>query len=282
MQRLSNTVAVVTGASRGAGRGIAHVLGQEGAIVYVTGHSVRGNSTRPELLHTTIENTAEMVTAAGGLGIPVQVDHTVDTEVAALFNRVRQEQGRLDLLVNNAWGGYHDSATNSAFDAVFWEQPLDRFDRMFTAGVRSHLSASWFAVPLMLSRRRGLIVNTTLDVAADHYDQALFYLAAKHTVNYLTFGMAHDLHQRSRYDITVVALAPGWMRTEAVMSNTFPHTLPATASMLKQTESVEYVGRAIVALATDPHVITKSGQTLRVRDLAREYGFTDVDCRQPT
>jgi NAD(P)-dependent dehydrogenase (short-subunit alcohol dehydrogenase family) len=222
-----------------------------------------------------------MVTAAGGIGIPVRVDHTVDAEVAALFDRVQQEQGRLDLMVNNAWGGYHDSASDISFDAVFWEQPLARFDRMFTAGVRSHVSASWFAVPLMLPQRRGLIVNTTLDIAADHYDRALFYLASKQMINYLTFGMAHDLYQRGGYEIAVIALAPGWMRTEAVMGNTFPHTLPTTPEDLDHTESVEYVGRAIVALASDPDVIKKSGQTLRVRDLAHEYGFTDIDGRQP-
>lgn len=281
MQSLTSKIAVVTGASRGAGHGIARVLGQTGAIVYVTGRSVRGSTTRHELPSTTIEDTADMVTAAGGLGIPVRVDHTVDAEVAALFARVHREQGRLDLLVNNAWGEYHDLANDISFDAVFWEQPLARFDRMFTAGVRSHLSATWFALPLMLPQRRGLVVNTTLDIAADHYDRALFYLASKQMINYLTFGMARDLHQRAKYNIAVIALAPGWMRTEAVMSNIFPHTLPVTPEDLDHTESVEYVGRTIAALATDPDVITKSGQTLRVRDLAREYGFTDIDGRQP-
>ena len=162
MQRLKGQVALVTGASRGAGRGIALERGGEGATVYVTGRSVRGESTRPDLPDATIEETAEMVTARGGVGIPVRCDHTADDEVEALFERVTREQGRLDLLVNNVWGGYEDYGSDAAFDAAFWDQPLWRWDRMFRAGVRAHYAASRLAAPLMMARRRGLIVSTTV------------------------------------------------------------------------------------------------------------------------
>jgi len=280
MQRLPGKIAVVTGASRGAGRGIALVLGEAGATVYLTGRSVRSSSTRPDLPNTTIEDTADMVAARGGIGIPVRVDHTNDVEIGALFERVRQEQGKLDLLVNNVWGGYVDSHRDISFDAVFWEQPISRWDTMFSAGVRSHLVTTHAALPLMLPQWQGLIVNTTLDIPPDHYDGALFYLTAKTTINYLTLGMAYDLNQRSGIDIAVLGLAPGWMRTEAVIRGLFPHTLP-TPERLHQTESVEYSGRAIVALATDPHIMHKSGKIWSVRDLARQYGFSDIDGRQP-
>jgi len=280
MKPLQGKIAVVTGASRGAGRGIALVLGAAGAIVYVTGRSVRNNSTRPDLPNTTIEDTAELITARDGIGIPIRVDHTNDAEIGTLFARVRHEQGRLDLLVNNAWGGYTDSDRDISFDAVFWEQPISRWDTMFTAGVRSHLATTHAAIPLMRIQRHGLIINTTLDIPPTHYDCGLFYLTAKITINYLTLGMAYDLNQRSGIDIAVVGLAPGWMRTEAVIRGVFPHTLP-TPERLHETESVEYSGRAIVALATDPHVLHKSGKILSVRELVREYGFTDVDDQQP-
>ena len=160
MQRLKDKVVVVTGASRGGGRGIALVLGEEGATVYATGRSIRGGSTRPDLPGTTIEDTAEQVTARGGIGIPVQCDHTQDKQVEALFQRVKQEAGRLDILVNNVWGGY-ENYDDASFDLPFWKQPLWRWDKMFSAGVRAHFTASRLATPLMISHYQGLIVNTT-------------------------------------------------------------------------------------------------------------------------
>ena len=159
MQRLSGKVALVTGASRGAGRGIAQVLGEEGATVYVTGRSVRDGSVT-EGRTGSIDQTAEMVTARGGVGIPVRCDHTVDAEVEALFEQIEQVQGRLDLLVNNVWGGY-ERYRDADFDAAFWQQPLWRWDRMFDAGVRAHYLASRLAAPLMIAQRSGLVVNTT-------------------------------------------------------------------------------------------------------------------------
>jgi NAD(P)-dependent dehydrogenase (short-subunit alcohol dehydrogenase family) len=278
MPSLAGKVAVVTGASRGAGRGIASVLGEAGAIVYVTGRSVRGNLTKPELAGTTIEETAGLLAARGGVGIPVRVDHTVDSEIASLFERVQKDHGRLDLLVNNAWGGYEDYAHHGgheSFDAVFWEQPIERWDKMWLAGVRATLATTRAALPLLFSQRQGLIVNTTLEIDPTFYDMALYYRTAKLAINYLTFGMAHDLHQRGGYNIAVIGLAMGWMRTEAVMKNFREGLQPA--GRLVQTDSVEYGGKAVLALANDPQVMRKTGQTLRVQDLAREYGFHDAE-----
>jgi NAD(P)-dependent dehydrogenase (short-subunit alcohol dehydrogenase family) len=263
-------VAVVTGASRGAGRGIALVLGEQGATVYVTGRSIRGASTREDLPGTTIEDTADQVAARGGVGIPVRCDHTEDGQVTALFRRVRQEQSQLDLLVNNVWGGYEDYV-DADFDAPFWEQPIWRWDKMFNAGVRAHYAASRLAAPLMIERRQGLLVNTTF------WDRgkvlsSLSYDLAKAAINRMAYAMAVELRP---HNIAAVALSPGWMQTEAVMAHGH------TPEELSRTESVEYIGRAVAALAADPRVVEKSGRVLTVGDLAREYGFTDIDGEQP-
>lgn len=265
MKELQGKIAIVTGASRGAGRGIAQVLGEAGATVYVTGRSTRSKLVRAQWPET-IEETAEGVTARGGVGIPVRCDHTNDEDVAALFARVEAEQGRLDILVNNAWGGYENGI--EGFTDPFWEQP-DRWESMFTAGVRAHLNASRQAVRLMWGRP-GLIVNTTV------YDRGkfvsnLYYDLAKSTVNRMAYGMALELRP---HGITAVAVAPGWMRTERVLEANL------SAEDLLQTESPEYIGRAIRALALDPERLQLSGQTLNVGDLAQRYGFTDVDGRQ--
>lgn len=271
MTDLSGKVAVVTGASRGAGRGIALVLGEAGTTVYVTGRSVRGESSGG--VPGTIDQTADEVTARGGEGVAVRVDHTADAEVGALFERVESEQGRLDLLVNNAWGG-NELAID---DRPFWEFPPGHWHNMFEAGVRAALISSQFAAPLMLPRRQGLIVNITF------YDRGkfvgnLFYDLAKNALCRLAFGMAEDLRP---HGVAAVALSPGWMRTELVLrafdtDEEHHHHV----EMLRQTESVEYIGRAVVALAADPDIMRKSGSTLVVGELAREYGFTDVDGRQ--
>ncbi|MBV9282220.1 MAG: SDR family NAD(P)-dependent oxidoreductase, partial [Chloroflexi bacterium] len=266
MQSLTDKVAVVTGASRGAGRAIAGVLGEAGATVYVTGRSVRGGPTTDDMPGT-IDETAEEVAARGGPGIPVRCDHTVAEEVEALFARVEREQGRLDLLVNNAWGGY-EQYSHAGFTAPFWEQPLRHWDGMFTAGVRAHLISTRFAAPLMLPRRSGLIV-TTIAWAFDRYLGNLFYDVAKAAIIRMTFGLAEELRP---HDIAAVALAPGFMRTERVMAE---HA--RSPFDLGVTESPEYLGRAAAALAADPNVLARSGSVLTAGDLAREYGFTDVD-----
>jgi NAD(P)-dependent dehydrogenase (short-subunit alcohol dehydrogenase family) len=271
MNSLRGKVAVVTGASRGAGRGIASTLGEAGATVYVTGRSVRGASTT-ENLPGTIEETAEMVTARGGTGIAVRCDHTVDSDVRDLFERVHREQGRIDVLVNNAWGGYehHDYRT---FGAPFHEQPLYRWNGMFTAGLRAALVASYFAVPVMLRQRHGLIVSITA-WDRDKYLVNVFYDVAKNAINRMTFAMARDL---GPFNIAAVALAPGFMRTERVAAS---FEAAGNKDYLNFTESPEYAGRAVVALASDQHVLEKSGKVLAVGDLAEEYGFTDIDGRR--
>lgn len=278
MQQLKDKIVVVTGASRGAGRGIASVLGAAGATVYLTGRSVRGNSTHTALPDTTIDDTAERITAKGGVAVPIRTDHTQDQDIIALFERIKRDAGRVDILVNNAWGGYEgypDHGSHPSFDAPFWQQPLSHWDSMFTAGVRATLATTYHALPLMLPHNSGLIVNTTLEMDPFFYDSALFYRTAKIAVNYLTFGMAHDLQQRGGYNIAVIGLAMGWMRTEAVMKN-FRAGLHE-ARELGQTESVELGGRLILALAADPTLLEKSGQILRTRDLARDYGLSDLD-----
>ena len=262
--RLRGKIAVVTGASRGCGRGVARALGQAGVTVYVTGRSTREGVGTQERMET-IEETAEMVTALGGVGIAVRVDHTVDSEVDAFFARVLSEQGRLDLLVGNAWGGYEKM---DEFSGAFWEMPIENWDRMFRAGLRSHLVSARYAAPLMAAQKHGLIVLTTTGLR-EKYQGNLFYDVCKSAINRMAYGMSHDLRPDR---VAVIALAPGWMRTERMEG--------LTEDELAKTESPEYTGRAIVALATDPSVLEKSGKLLDTADLAREYGFTDVDGRQ--
>jgi NAD(P)-dependent dehydrogenase (short-subunit alcohol dehydrogenase family) len=258
----------VTGASRGVGRGIALALGAAGATVYVTGRSRRGATT--EDLPGSIEETAADVTARGGRGIPVHCDHTADEDVEALFARVRAESGRLEILVNNTWGGYEQFDWR-AFGAPFWEQPLRHWQGMFVAAVRAHLIASRFAVPLMLPAARGLIVHTTA-WDRDKYLGNLFYDIAKAAVNRMAFGMARELKS---HHVAVVALAPGFVGTERVLA-----AFAAVGQLPASLESPEYIGRAVVALAGDANVMAKSGRVLTVGQLAHEYEFTDIDGRQ--
>ena len=285
-QPLRNCVAVVTGASRGAGRGIAQELGAAGATVYVTGRSTRAQPARTygqlmglsglDALPGSIDETAEEVTRLGGRGIAVRCDHTREDDVAALFERVQREAGRIDLLVNNAWGGHE--TFNGVFEAPFWEHPLSNWDSMFDRGVRNHLLASRFAAPAMVRQQRGLIVTTTFWDRDRYLRGNLFYDLAKASMTRLAFGMAQELHARG---VASVAVSPGWMRTEFVLAGhktDEAHWQERPA--LARTESPRYLGRAVVALAADGSVMAKSGRVLRVADLAREYGFCDIDGRQ--
>lgn len=276
MQRLKDQIAVVTGASRAAGQAIASVLGEDGATVYVTGRSIRGKSTST-FQGDSIDDTAEMVTRRGGKGIPVQVDHSQDEQVKALFERVQQEQGRLDILVNNAWGGYENY--DDTFDAPFWKQPLSRWDKMLNIGLRSHLATTYFAVPLMLERRAGLIINTTTYFNPGSYHGSLFYDTVKTAIARMTFCMGEDLRE---HQVTALAIAPGWMRTK-IIYDAFKTDENNWVNVpeLANTESTTFVGRAIAALAVDPNVMQKTGQTITAWTLSQQYGFTDVDGRQP-
>lgn len=279
---LHGRVALVTGASRGAGRAIAGVLGEHGATVYVTGRSVRGQPTTDNLPGT-IEESAEEVTRRGGQGIAVRCDHANDIEVKSLLLKVRDEQGRLDILVNNAWGGYEGERLMPAY---FWRAPLRLWDAMFERGLKAHLLATYFAIPLMIestaaaartksSRAPGLIVST---VAWDH-DKYIgnFYDVAKHSIVRLLWGLAMELRQ---HNIATVALAPGFMRTERVMSHAKGAVDWKTIPWLKRSESPEYLGRAVAALARDARLMRRSGKAFHVGELAREYGFTDTDGRR--
>jgi NAD(P)-dependent dehydrogenase (short-subunit alcohol dehydrogenase family) len=255
-------IAVVTGASRGGGKGIALVLGQQGATVYVTGRSVRGKPTtldRPG----TIDDTADDVTAAGGRGIAVRCDHTDDAEVDRLFARVREEQGRLDLLVKNAWSGYEIPVMAPV---PFWEIELRHWDLMFDGGLRAAAAAGRLAASMMIAARRGLIVNITWVLDRPH-GQA-FYEVVKNATNKLTEQMAGDLRE---YGVAAVAVSPGWMHCER---------MNLTAEQVARTESTQFVGRAIAALASDPNVLEKTGRVLTTPELAREYDFADLDGRQ--
>jgi len=279
---LRDRVAVVTGASRGAGRAIAAVLGERGATVYVTGRSVRGRPTTDNLPGT-IEETAEEVTRRGGHGIAMRCDHANELDVKSLFRQFREEQGRLDILVNNAWGGYEGvrhAPTN------FWQMPLHLWDAMVERGLKTHILASYFAIPLMIEatsaapRRKsshapGLIVST---IAWDH-DKYLgsFYDLAKHATVRLLWGLAMELRE---HHIATIALAPGFMRTERVMSHTNGETDWKKIPWLKKSESPEYLGRAVAALAGDARLMRRSGKAFHVGELARHYGFTDTDGRR--
>ncbi len=280
-------VAVVTGASRGAGRGIALELGAIGATVYVTGRTTREDApdaygkilslSNLARLPGSIDETADEVRALGGRAVAVRCDHTSEEEVRDLFDRVERDEGRIDLLVNNAWGGHE--TFDGVFEAPFWEHTLSHWDSMFDRGVRNHLLASRFAAPKMVARKRGLIVTTTFWDRDRALRGNLFYDLAKNAMNRLAFSMAEELRP---HGVASVAVSPGWMRTELVLAGHATDEAHWTERpALARTESPRYLGRAVAHLATDPDVLEKTGRVLLVADLARAYGFTDVDGRQP-
>jgi len=276
---LDGQVAVVAGATRGAGRGIARMLGEAGAVVYCTGRSARGGPP-PSGVYAgrteTIDETAEMVSAHGGVGIPVRVDHLVVEEVDGLFARVRRERGRLDVLVNDiSEGEIHDWQP-------FWKVSLDKGFRALRQGVHSHIVTSRAAAPLMIEGRRGLIVEVgdgdTLD-----YRGTLFFDLVKVTVSRLAYAMAEELR---RHGVAAVAITPGFLRSEMMLDH-FGVTEASWRDAAKKdpnfiaSETPCFVGRAVAALASDPRVIEKSGGLYSSWRLAREYGFTDLDGSQP-
>ncbi|MEW5853750.1 MAG: SDR family oxidoreductase [Myxococcota bacterium] len=277
MKKLEGKVALVAGATRGAGRGIACMLGEAGATVICTGRSVRGKpatGTRPE----TIEETAEMVTARGGRGVAIQVDHTVDAQVEALCARIKQEHGQLDVLVNDVWGG--DELTE--FGQPFWKLDLAKARLMLERSLLSHIITARYAVPLMLERRRGLVVEIT-DGDSFGYRGNLLYDLVKMAVIRLAFDMARELR---RHPITSLAVTPGFLRSEAMLDLfgvTEANWRDGTAKEphFIASETPFYVGKAVAALATDPNVGAKAGRVWSSWQLAREYGFKDVDGSQP-
>ena len=281
MGALEGRVALVAGATRGAGRGIAVALGEQSATVYCTGRSVHGalasGSDRPE----TIDQTAELVTAAGGKGIAVRCDHTVDSEVRAVVERIRGDCGRLDVLVNDVWGG--DALTE--FGKTFWQVNLANGRKLIDQAIWSHILTSHHAAPLMFDRGdrgTGLIVEIT-DGDFYGYRGNIFYDLVKSTVIRLAFIQARELR---RQDVAAVAVTPGFLRSEFMLDN-FGVTEDTWREGVKQdpnfiaSESPRYVGRAVAALAADPNVKTKSGKVFASWTLAREYGFTDADGSRP-
>jgi NAD(P)-dependent dehydrogenase (short-subunit alcohol dehydrogenase family) len=275
---LAGKVAVVAGATRGAGRAIAVSLGEAGATVYCTGRSVRGQPAttgRPE----TIEETAELVSGRGGQGIAVQVDHTVPQQVAAFFERVKQEQdGRLDLLVNDVWGG--DELTQ--WDVPFWQHSLEDGLRMQVRAVHSHIITAYYAAPLMVARKQGFIIEVT-DGDTLNYRGNLYYDLTKVSTMRLGLALAEDLKP---HGVTALALTPGFLRSEAMLDH-FGVTEANWRDGIKKepyfagSETPYFIGRAVVALAADPQVAQKAGKTLATWQLAKEYGFDDVDGRRP-
>jgi NAD(P)-dependent dehydrogenase (short-subunit alcohol dehydrogenase family) len=278
---LEGKVALVSGATRGAGRGIAVALGEAGATVYATGRSTRDRRSevdRPE----TIEETAELVTEAGGEGIAVAVDHLDPDQVARLAERVDADHGRLDVLVNDIWGAEHLFQWNTPV----WEHDLDRGLRLLRLAIDTHLITSHHALRLLLREPGGLVVEVTDGTAeynADHYRVNLFYDLAKTSVTRMAWGLAQEL---SPHGSTAVALTPGWMRSEQMLE----HHRVSESNWRDATErtphfciseSPRYVGRAVAALAADPDVRRWSGQSLSSGQLAQVYGFTDVDGTRP-
>ncbi|HEX7278717.1 MAG TPA: SDR family NAD(P)-dependent oxidoreductase [Solirubrobacterales bacterium] len=267
---LSGRVALVTGATRGVGRGIALALGDAGATVYVTGRSSRGGE-RTEGLPGTVEDTAEEVGERGGTGIGVRCDSFADAEVEALFARIESESGRLDLLVNNAWSGYQ-RGEDAPFDAPFWRQPTWRWD-LFAASLRGQFVASRLAAAAMTERRRGLIVNVGFTDGEVPLGQVA-YDVVKNASDRMVVSMAKEMARRQ---VQAIAVHPGFVRTERV---------EAAWDLLGEgpaqvVHSPEYVGRAIAHLFADPELPELSGQGLAVGELAERYGFTDVDGRRP-
>ncbi len=250
---LRGRVALVTGGSRGVGKGIAEALAEAGASVYVTGRSV-----------------AESEFAAPC--VPILCDHADDRQVDAVFARIDSEQGRIDLLVNNVWGGYERMFEDGelTWTLPFWRQPMFRWDSMFSAGVRAHFAASRLAARRMVERRAGLIVNISFWAAKKHVANVP-YGVSKAATDKMTRDMAEELRE---YGVSVVSLYPGLVRTEKVME-------AAAYLDLGNSESPRFVGRAVAALATDPDILAQSGSVVLAAACAEKYGFTDIDGKRP-
>jgi NAD(P)-dependent dehydrogenase (short-subunit alcohol dehydrogenase family) len=278
---LKGKVALVTGATRGGGRGIAVGLGEAGATVYVTGRSTRERRSeidRPE----TIEETAELVTEAGGEGIAVPTDHLDHAQVAALVERIDADHGRLDVLVNDIWGSEH----LFEWDTPVWEHDLDNGLRLLRLAIDTHLITSHYALPLLIREAGGLVVEVTDGTAeynADHYRINAFYDLAKTSVIRLAWGQAQEL---GKHGCTAVALTPGWMRSELMLEIygvTEENWRDGTARSphFCISETPRFVGRAVAALAADPERARWNGQSLSSGGLAQVYGFTDLDGTRP-
>jgi len=279
---LNGKVALVAGATRGAGRGTAVALGEAGATVYCTGRSTRERRSeydRPE----TIEETAELVTEAGGAGVAVAVDHLEADQVAALVRRIESESGRLDVLVNDIWGG----ELLVEWNKPVWEHDLARGLRLLRLAIDTHLITSHFALPLLIREPGGLVVEMTdgtREYNAEHYRLSTFYDLAKTAVLRLAFSQGVEL---APHGCTAVALTPGWLRSEMMLEHygvteaNWRDGAAVNPHFAAISESPLFVGRAVAALAADPDLHLRNGGSFSSGGLAREYGFTDVDGSQP-
>jgi NAD(P)-dependent dehydrogenase (short-subunit alcohol dehydrogenase family) len=293
---LRGRVVLVVGATRGAGRGIAAGLGEVGATVVCTGRSSRTGSggsdyDRPE----TIEETAELVTRLGGTGIPIQVDHLDPSQVGRLAARLRAEYGRLDVLVNNIWGAERLKGTPAEWNTPIWQHDLDKGLRILRLAVETHLVTSHHLLPLLIAQPGGLLVEVTdgtSEYNAQRYRISVFYDLAKVAVNRLAFSQGHEL---APHGGTAVAITPGWLRSEMMLDNygvteaNWRDALdpdrggayPTAPAGFAHSESPRYVGRAVAALAADSDRARWNQQSVSSAQLARAYGFTDIDDSQP-
>lgn len=280
-QVLQGKVALVAGATRGAGRGIAVELGAAGATVYCTGRSTRTQASEVNRTEI-IEETAELVRHAGGHGIAVQVDHLEPAQVQALVARIEREQGRLDILVNDVWGADFLIEWN----VPVWKHSLENGLRMLRLAIDTHIITSHFALPLLIKNPGGLVVEMTDGTAEynnSNYRLSLFYDLAKTSVSRIALAQAHELRP---YHCSAVALTPGWLRSEQMLDSYGVSEANWRDAIAKQphfviTETPRYVGRAVAHLAADPDVRRWSGQSLSSGQLAKIYGFTDLDGSQP-
>ena len=255
MTSLDGKVALVTGATRGVGKGVAFELAEAGAKVYATGRTI----------------TEEPFSASARI-IPVRCDHTRDSEVEAVFRQISKEENRLDILVNNVWGGYENMVEDGEFTWTrpFWKQPLWRWDAMFAAGVRAHYVASAHAARMMVARRSGLIVNISFWAAQKHVGNVA-YGVSKAATDKLSADTAHELRE---FNVAVVSLYPGLVRTEKVME-------AAAYLDLSNSESPQFIGRVVAGLAADPNIMQKTGGVVIAAAAAREYGLSDIDGKEP-
>ncbi len=278
--RLKGKIAVVAGASRGCGRGIALALGEQAATVYVTGRSVRGGPPPIDGSAGTIQDTAEEVTRRGGLGIPVQIDHTDKTQTEMLFERVKTEQGRLDLLACAVWGG-NERFVDPIWKQPFWNLPAEFWQDFMAAGPQAFWLAARTAARLMQEKSSGLIVAISEPmIEADKLSGNIQWDLFEHLPHYALNRLVATLSAEARKaGITLLGLLPGFMKTERVQVHMQDEALQKLYRY-DLAESPEYTGRAVAALASDPNVIAKSGQLIFVGDAAAEYGFTDIDGRQ--
>jgi len=281
MKPLEGKVALVAGGTRGAGRGIAMELGAAGATVYITGRTTRNEISeygRPE----TIEDTADLVNDLGGIGIPVQVDHLVPEQVKSLIKKIEKEQGRLDILVNDIWGGEYLIEWNTPV----WEHSLEKGLRMLRLAIDTHLTTNHYALPLLIKNEGGLVVEVTdgtEEYNNNNYRLSLFYDLAKSSVNRMAKALAHEL---SSYGCTAVSVAPGWMRSEIMLEHfeiTEENWMDATKAEphFIISETPRYIGRAVAAIAKDPDKYSLNGHSLSSGQLAKMYNFYDVDGSQP-